>query len=93
MKKIWDNPTTYFIVGALVGFLIGFSLGHKTNKETTVYVPTPVEKEVIDTLCITRDNYIKQVEYLDSIKYDTIKKVYNLNDTTSLHLFYKLVSE
>lgn len=93
MKKIWDNPATGFIVGALVGFLIGFGLGHKTNKETTVHVPTPVEKSVIDTLYITRDSLIYVTQYLDSIKYDTIEKVYKLDDTSTLDLFYKLVSE
>ena len=54
---------------------------------------TPVEKEIIDTLYITRDNIITRVKYLDSIKYDTIEKVYVLNDTASIDLFYKLVSE
>ena len=93
MKKIWDSPATGFIVGTLVGFLIGFGLGHKTNKETTVHVPTPVEKSVIDTLYLTRDSLIYVTQYLDSIKHDTIEKVYKLDDTSTLDLFYKLVSE
>lgn len=93
MKKIWDSPATSVIVGALVGFFIGFSLGHKTNKEIIVRVPTPVEKSVIDTLYFTRDSLIYVTQYLDSIKHDTIEKVYKLDDTSTLDLFYKLVSE
>lgn len=93
MKKIWDSLVIGFIVGSLVGFLIGFGLGHKTNKETTVHIPTPVEKSVIDTLYLTRDSLIYRTKYLDSIKHDTIEKVYKLDDTSTLDLFYKLVSE
>lgn len=93
MKKICDSPATCFIVGALVGFLIGLGLGHKTNKEIIVRIPTHVEKSVIDTLYLTRDSLIYCTQYLDSIKHDTIQKVYNLNDSSTLELFYKLVSE
>lgn len=64
---------------------------YKRGKE--INPSTPVEKEIIDTLYITRDNIITRVKYLDSIKYDTIEKVYVLNDTASIDLFYKLVSE
>ena len=64
---------------------------YKRGKE--INPPTPVEKEIIDTLYITRDNIITRVKYLDSIKYDTIEKIYVLNDTASVELFYKLVSE
>lgn len=93
MKKIWDSPATGFIVGALVGFLMGLGLSHKTNKETIVHVPTPVEKSVIDTLYITRDSLIYRTKYLETIKHDTIEKIYKLDDTSTLDLFYKLVSE
>lgn len=54
---------------------------------------SPVEKSVIDTLYLTRDSLIYVTQYLDSIKYDTIEKVYKLDDTSTLDLFYKLVSE
>lgn len=64
---------------------------YKRGKE--INHPTSVEKEVIDTLYITRDSLIYITQYLDSIKYDTIEKVYRLDDTSTLDLFYKLVSE
>lgn len=80
--------------GFAAGFLIGVVVGElNCNKESVVEYTSPVEKEIIDTLYITRDNYITKVKYLDSIKYDTIEKVYILNDTASVELFYKLVSE
>lgn len=91
-----NNFIKDFGLGYLIGIIISiiivviFELFHKEEK---VDPPTPVEKEIIDTLYITRDNIITKVKYLDSIKYDTIEKVYVLNDTTSIDLFYKLVSE
>lgn len=54
---------------------------------------SPVKEMRIDTLYITRDSLIYRTKYLDSIKYDTIQKVYNLNDTATLQLFLQLVSE
>lgn len=93
MKKIWDSPATAFIVGILVGFLIGVGLAGKCHKEPKSDIPTPVEKNVIDTLYLTRDSLIYVTQYLDSIKHDTIEKVYKLDDTSTLDLFYKLVSE
>lgn len=92
MNKFVEN----FIVGYLIGIVISIImiiLSKTLFKEEEVNPPTPVEKNVIDTLYLTRDKIITKVEYLDSIKYDTIEKIYVLNDTTSIELFYKLVSE
>lgn len=80
-------------VACIIAFALGYFGGYYNNKDKKVDPPTPVEKEIIDTLYITRDNIITRVKYLDSIKYDTIEKVYILNDTASIDLFYKLVSE
>lgn len=88
----------YCIIVVLIILAITFSYYrglkdgyYKRGKE--INPPTPVEKNVIDTLYLTRDNIISRVKYLDSIKYDTIEKVYKLDDTSTLDLFYKLVSE
>lgn len=86
MKKIWIN-----IICFCIGFIIGLII--KPNEEKTVYINTPVEKEIIDTLYITRDSLIYKISYLDSIKYDTVGKIYNLSDSASIELFYQLVSE
>lgn len=91
-----DNIGIWF-AGVCIGFFLGAIIGYidckHEYKNKKVDPPTPVEKEIIDTLYITRDNIITKVKYLDSIKYDTIEKVYVLNDTASINLFYKLVSE
>ena len=84
------------VIGWIIGFIIGIIIDifwYNNHSKEEINTPTPVEKNVIDTLYITRDNIITRVKYLDSIKYDTIEKVYVLNDTASIDLFYKLVSE
>lgn len=75
----------------VVSFIIGYQNGksHSTNDN----IPTPVEKYKLDTLYIKHDSLITKIKYIDSIKYDTIEKVYNLNDSASVKLFYELVTE
>lgn len=80
-------------VACIITFALGYFAGYYNNKNKKPDIPTPVEKEIIDTLYITRDSLIYRTKYLDSIKYDTIEKVYKLDDTSTLDLFYKLVSE
>lgn len=98
MKQILEKIVVFIIltfaligVGILIRLLLGYDIDGKCPDDFEY--PTPVEKEIIDTLYITRDNIITRVKYLDSIKYDTIEKIYVLNDTASVELFYKLVSE
>lgn len=93
-EKENNSGVVISIVCCIVALCIGLILGYIHTKATNnTDVPTPVEKNVIDTLYLTRDNIITKVKYLDSIKYDTIEKIYVLNDTASVELFYKLVSE
>lgn len=82
------------VVCCIAAFCLGLFLGYIQFKSTNnTDVPTPVEKKVIDTLYLTRDSLIYRTKYLDSIKYDTIEKVYKLNDSNTLYLFLQLVSE
>lgn len=100
MKKIWDNYKPLIIsVGLSLAVIIsigiiGYYLGYKKGKsqKEIIYTP-PVEREVIDTLYITRDKIINKIQYLETVKHDTIKKVYILDDSSTIELFYKLVSE
>ncbi len=80
-------------VACIITFCLGYFASYMHNKNKEIDVPTPVEKEVIDTFYITRDSLIYRTKYLDSIKYDTIEKVYKLNDSNTLYLFLQLVSE
>lgn len=96
MKKICNDIIISKIIILIAGYISGFALAYLINdfkKPKTVVIPTPVEKEVIDTLYITRDSLIYRTKYLETIKHDTIEKVYRLNDSSSIDLFYKLVSE
>lgn len=96
MKKICNDIVISKIIISIAGCMSGLALAYLINdfkKPKTVVIPTPVEKEVIDTLYITRDSLIYVTQYLDSIKHDTIEKVYKLDDTSTIDLFYKLVSE
>ena len=54
---------------------------------------TPVERIVIDTLYVTRDSIIYKTKYITKIQHDTIEKVYNLDNSGTIDLFYKLVNE
>lgn len=98
MKKENIRLTIFVFILSIIIVVCSFYAGYRYGK-TGIIRPafpnntTPVEKDVIDTLYLTRDKIITKVEYLDSIKYDTIEKIYVLNDTASVELFYKLVSE
>lgn len=90
------NDTKGFLltlfIGLIIGFIFGVALGYKDCgdcKDNT----TPVERIEIDTFYITRDSIIEKTKYIKIIQHDTIEKVYNLNDSSTVDLFYKLVSE
>ena len=73
-----------------VGYCTGYHNQPEPEKPDT---PTPIKEYIHDSVFITRDSLIYITQYLDSIKHDTIEKVYKLDDTSTLDLFYKLVSE
>ena len=96
MKQTWFDKNGWWVILSIIGiivFCIVIPIAHSLQSPKQDTIPTPVEKKVIDTLYITRDNYINSIKYLDSIKYDTIQKVYDLNDSATFLLFLQLVSE
>ena len=104
MKKSWNKYkdtilgiiVAFLLIAtpAIIGYLIGHNKGYKKGKAEGKFNYTPpVEKNVIDTLYITKDSLINKVKYLEVIKHDTIEKVYYLDDTATLLLFYQLVSD
>lgn len=109
MKKIWNwvsNNSTFSVL-ALIGIYILVNIGIVLSVRDKAYnkgyndclqelkakYSTPVERIVIDSIYITRDSIIEKTKYIKEIQHDTIEKVYNLNDSSTLDLFYKLVSE
>lgn len=85
---------TYFIC-ILIGIVFGMMLLYviMPTKVKEVYITTPVEKNVYDTLYVRHDSIIYRTKYIKEIQHDTIEKIYSLNDSSTLELFYKLVAE
>lgn len=77
-----------FTIG--ISITVGYFIGK--NKEKPI-MEIPIEKTRVDTLYITNEVIKYKVKKLDSIKYDTIQKIYILDDSTTVKLFYKLCSE
>jgi len=105
MKKIWNWISKHYIIIVLVCIILfwifvdlSIDRAYKNGyndclQELKDKYSSPVEKKVIDTLYITRQEYITKIEYLEVIKHDTIEKVYMLDDSSTVELFYKLVSK
>lgn len=87
MKKILNN--VYFEVlglisiGCIVGFFIGLAVTVNTN--------TPVEEIEIDSLELTIDSLKNNIKTLDSIRDVKIKEVKELDNDSTLSLFYELL--
>lgn len=98
MKKILSNYIIGFIIGFYVGSIAIRALLNYDNKayDNTIYDNTIYEQPTLpnlDTIYITKDSIINNIKYITKTQYDTIEKVYNISDTASIELFYKLVSE
>lgn len=46
-----------------------------------------------NTIYLKKDTIIYKIQRIKEIQYDTIEKVYNLDDTATINLFYKLVAK
>ena len=62
-------------------------------KEDTGSIPKAPITTKVDTLYITNTEIKYKIKKIDSIKYDTIQKIYNLNDSATVKLFYELCSK
>lgn len=78
-------------IGAIFTIFMFILLNSYPKDEPTEYIP--VTKYKVDTLYIIKDTLINKVKYIEITKYDTIEKIYGLDDTASVNLFYELVSE
>lgn len=100
MKKIWDNykyilvPIIAYIAFVILLVLISYRAGYnKAKKENKFNYTSPIEKSTIDTLYVTKDKQHAKVKHLEITKNDTIETVYNLDDSATIELFYKLVTK
>lgn len=105
MKKIWNcvkNNAIIFNLFGVIGFILiviafvnqAYKNGYDSClQELKDKYSSPVERIEYETLYITRDSIIERTKYIKYIQHDTIEKVYNLSDSSTLDLFYKLVSE
>lgn len=80
-----------WIVFLLIGLLFGFIIGRYTKKCDT---SLPVEEIVkVDSVTKANDSIKTKVKHLQNEKETKVKKVKNLNNDSTLKLFYELVSE
>ena len=99
MKEIWDKYGSIicvvlilliFLAMYFLGYVVGLNAGRKENKFNYT---SPVEKSTIDTLYVTKDKQHAKVKHLEITKNGTIETIYNLDDSATINLFYKLVAK
>lgn len=78
-----------FVLAIITSICLCIYIFTKDNSETT----PPVEKNKIDSLTTENIKITIEVEHLDSIKNAKIIEVKNLDNDSTLKLFYKLISE
>lgn len=88
-ERLEENVGLSIIV--VLGIIFFLIIGYVVKK---LYSSTPVERyEEIEQLDKTNIVLDTEVKLLDSIKNDKIIEVKNLNDDSTLVLFYKLISK
>lgn len=99
MKKIWTKRILKIIFILYIIFLfllciwnVNIFLKNKNNNQIQPTI-TPNTRINTDTLYLKKDTIIYKIQRIKEIQYDTIKKVYSLNDTATINLFYKLVAK
>lgn len=81
------------ILGLLLIVSIILWIFFPRHKEDTSSIPEIPITTKVDTLYITNTEIKYKIKKIDSIKYDTIQKIYNLNDSATVKLFYELCSK
>lgn len=82
-----------YIIGLLLIVSIVLWFFFPRYKEDTGNIPIVPITTKVDTLYITNTEIKYKIRKIDSIKYDTIQKIYNLNDSATVKLFYELCSK
>lgn len=99
MKKNWIKRVLEIIFVLYIIFLFLLGIWNMNiflnNRNNNTIQPTmkPNTNINIDTIYLKKDTIIYKIKQIKEIQYDTIEKVYNLNDTATINLFYKLVAK
>jgi hypothetical protein len=99
MKKTWIKRILeiIFVLYIIFLFLLGIwnmniFLNNRNNNQIQPTI-NPNTHINTDTIYLKKDTIIYKIQRIKEIQYDTIEKVYNLNDTATINLFYKLVAK
>lgn len=82
-----------YLLGLLLTVSIILWFFFPRYKEDIISIPKAPITTKVDTLYITNTEIKYKIRKIDSIKYDTIQKIYNLNDSATVKLFYELCSK
>ena len=83
--------TKLFIIIFVLCIIFGVLRVYYNSFKKTEKVSTPVEMNEIDSITKENDKLIIEVEYLDSIKNEKVIEVKNLDNDSTLSLFYELI--
>lgn len=94
MKKIDLNKLSKLdiILITLIIFSIGYVIGYFVHKANST-ISSPVEIISIDSLNNTNKDIYNKIKQLDSIKNEKVIEVKNLDNDSTLRLFYQLIGK
>ena len=94
MKKIDLNKLSKLdiILITLIIFSIGYVIGYFVHKANST-ISSPVEVISIDSLNNTNKDIYNKIKQLDSIKNEKVIEVKNLDNDSTLRLFYQLIGK
>ena len=94
MKKIDLNKLSKLdiILITLIIFSIGYVIGYFVHKANST-ISSPVEIIRIDSLNNTNKDIHNKIKQLDSIKNEKVIEVKNLDNDSTLRLFYQLIGK
>lgn len=94
MKKIDLNKLSKLdiILITLIIFSIGYVIGYFVHKANST-ISSPVEMISIDSLNNTNKDIYNKIKQLDSIKNEKVIEVKNLDNDSTLRLFYQLIGK
>lgn len=94
MKTCLTNLTFIdkFIIIVIVFVSIIFIIGYLKEKNKS-NITSPVEDNKIDPIMNDNYNIITEIKHLDSIKNEKIDEIKNLDNDSTIKLFYKLIGK